>query len=76
MMALDKSLSTIFSPQNNNPSLLDKDDWNFIEEISNKFPERRPTILQRFQIFEMLEPQKRPACALEFRLSRVKTKHV
>ena len=65
-MPLDKSLSAIFSPKNNNPSLLDKDDWNFIEEVSNKFPDRKPSILQRFQIFEMLEPQKRPACALEF----------
>lgn len=62
-----KSLSAIFSPYNDNTSsLLSKDDWNFITEISDKFPERRPTILQRFQIFEMLEPQKRPACAIEF----------
>gem|GEM_PF-5890853 len=36
MMALDKSLSTIFSPQNNNPSLLDKDDWNLIQNILNQ----------------------------------------
>jgi len=67
-MALDTQLlSSIFSPStNDNSTLLNEDDWNFINDISDKFPERRPTIKQRFEIFEMLKPHKRPACALEF----------
>ncbi len=66
-MPLDSSLSTIFSPYNKETtSLLTEGDWDFVKKISNKFPERRPSILQRFELFEMLDAKKRVGCALEF----------
>jgi len=60
-------LSSIF-PTAKKPeiSLLSDEEWKFVSKLSAKFPKRRPTILQRFEIFEMLAPQNRPACALEF----------
>lgn len=40
-------------------SLLSADDWAFIKDISDKFPDRTPSILQRFQWFEAIPAKDR-----------------
>ena len=42
-----------------NKSLLSADEWDFVESISNLFPDRQPSILQRFKNAENTAPRDR-----------------
>lgn len=47
-----------------NFSLLSDDDWAFVSEISDRFPDRVPSILDRFRFFDAMPAAWRPAQAL------------
>ncbi len=40
-------------------SIIGEDDWAFIREISDRFPEREPSIFDRFHSFEKMHPRSR-----------------
>lgn len=57
-MPLDRSLA-LKKSINNSQSLLSSQEWAFVKEISDLFPDRTPSILERFQKFESIEPKQR-----------------
>lgn len=63
----------------NTQSLLSADDWAFIKDISDKFPNRKPSILQRFQWFEAIPEKdrlKHAQTALKIELRRGFTQRI
>lgn len=57
-MPLNSSLA-LEQPTNNLQSLLSSQEWAFVKKISDLFPDRTPSILERFQKFEAIEPTQR-----------------
>lgn len=45
-------------------NFISAEDWNFIKSVSAAFPERKPSILERFVTFSWLPPEQRPMLAL------------
>ena len=43
--------------------LLSQDEWQKIKEISDRYPEKKPSIYDRFRFFVALEKEQRPALA-------------
>ena len=47
-----------------NSSLLSEDDWQFVHDISIKFPNAHPSIVDRFKFFQAMPAEVRPVQAL------------
>jgi len=46
-------------------TIFDADDWHFIADISARFPDRDPSILDRFKNFDQMPSEERPSKALK-----------
>lgn len=57
-------LNDLLEPKIKN-DIFQSDDWDFIKSVSSRFPERTPSVMQRFLVFSYAPEKERPMLALE-----------